>query len=163
MTSSRTLARSRASRPAPAAAHRLLLVDNDPVIRETVALLLSRTGYRVACATDGEAGWAALCAERFDLLITDHEMPKLTGLDLLRRLRAGPLPLPTIMISGFIPWDEPDLKSLLRPGAAIEKPFSFAVLLAHVRELLPTGMAGSATVSADHWPVPGRSDMNPSV
>jgi len=126
------------------------VVDDDLVVRKTVALLLGRTGYRVACAPDGEAGWTALCTERFDLLITDQEMPGLTGLELLRRLRAGLPFLPAIMISGFVPSSEPDLRSLLWPGAVIEKPFSFAVLLARVRELLSPRMAASAIVLADH-------------
>ncbi len=131
--------------PVAGSARNLLVVDNDPVMRDTLASLLGDAGYAIGCAADGEAGWTALCSGRFDLLIADHELPRLTGLELLRRLRAGSLPLPVIMISAFVPWGEVDLAWLLRPGAVLEMPFSLPVLLAHVRKLLhecPIGPPG---------------------
>ncbi len=139
-----TSAPAKAEDPGRAApAGQILLVDDDAEIREPIALLLDGAGYCVGCAADGEAAWEALCAARFDLLITDHEMPRLTGVELLRRVRARPLDLPAIMISGLMPWSEPDLKSLLRPGAMMEKPFSMGDLLATVRSFLtPTSFAG---------------------
>ena len=137
-------------RHAASSAH-ILLVDDDPAIRGTVAFLLEGAGYRVGCAADGEAGWHALCADRSDLLITDHEMPKLTGLELLRRVRAVSRHLPAIMISGCPPLGEPDLESLLQPGAVLPKPFSIAVLLAKVRELLPGSLAGSPADLQEDW------------
>ena len=131
------------ARRAASAGH-ILLVDDDAEIRGLIALLLGDAGYRVGCAADGEAAWSALCAEQFDLLITDHEMPKLTGLDLLRRVRSGPLDLPAIMISGFMPWGEADIEELLPPGAMVEKPFPMVDLLGKVRSFLrPTPRAGS--------------------
>ena len=133
----------------------ILVVDDDPAIRRLIVLLLQSAGYRAGCAGDGEAGWDALCAECFDLLIVDHEMPKLTGLELLRRVRTRSLPLPAIMISGFMPWDEPDLESLLRPGAMMPKPFSFSALLENVKELLAWSPAG--------WPTASRDDSRPSL
>ena len=120
---------------------RILLVDDDPAVRGTVAFVLEHAGYRVGCAEDGEAGWHALCADRSDLLITDYEMPKLTGLELLRRVRAVSRRLPAILISGCLPPGTPDLESLLQPGAMLPKPFSFGVLMAKVRELLHAGLS----------------------
>ena len=111
----------------------ILLVDDDAEIRRLVAELLGRAGYRVSCAEDGEAAWEAFSANPFDLLITDHEMPRLTGLEFLRRVRVRSRDLPAIMISGFMPWDEADLERLLQPGAIIEKPFSMADLLREIR------------------------------
>ena len=141
-------------RGAPAAPRgRILLVDGDSAIRGILTGLLEDAGYRVRSAIDGEAGWEALRAARFDLLITDHEMPGLTGLELLRRVRADPLPLPAIMISGFMPWDEDDLEWLLQPGAMIAKPFSFGALLAKVRELMDGTPAGAPAASRDRWPL----------
>jgi DNA-binding response OmpR family regulator len=63
-------------------------------------------------------------------------MPRLTGLNLLRRIRARPIDVPVILTSGRVPWQEPDLLPLLRPGLAIEKPFSASDLLAKVRTFL---------------------------
>ncbi len=150
----RTAASAGTGDPAsPAPAGRILLVDDDSAIRGILTALLEDAGYRVRSAADGEAGWDALRAGRFDLLITDHEMPGLTGLELLRRVRADPLRLPAIMISGFMPWDEDDLEWLLQPGAAIAKPFSFGALLAKVRELMDGSPAGSPAASREGWPL----------
>lgn len=122
----------------------ILVVDDDARIRDTVATVLHHTGYRVSCAEDGEAGWNALCADKFDVMITDHEMPRLKGLDLLRRVRAVPLRVPVILASGNIPWHEPDLLPLLTPGEVLEKPYSAANLLEKVRSFLapPTRVSG---------------------
>lgn len=124
---------------------RILVVDDEPGIRDMLSQLLHAAGHRVACADDGEAGWSALCAGGFHLLITDHEMPRLTGLDLLRRVRNGHLDLPVIMISGEMPWHEPDLSRLLAPEMAVEKPFPLATLLATVHHAL-TNIAGAGEI-----------------
>jgi DNA-binding response OmpR family regulator len=116
----------------------ILVADDDADVREVSANLLRRAGYRVTSAPEGEAAWVTLCADKFDVLITDHSMPNLTGLDLIRRVRSGPLSaLPCILVSGKMPWDEDDLLDLLRPGMALAKPFSFFELLTCVRSLLP--------------------------
>ena len=96
---------------------RILFVDDDPDVRDLTVNLLRHARYRVSCAEDGEAAWDALCADRFDLLITDQDMPRLKGLDLLRRVRAGRLPIPVILISGRMPWAETDLLRLLPPAS----------------------------------------------
>jgi DNA-binding response OmpR family regulator len=137
---------------AAALAH-ILVVDDDPDVRGTVALLLKNAGFRVGCAEDGEAGWHALCADRPDLLITDHEMPKLTGLELLRKMRAASHHLPAIMISGRLPTNDADLEALLHPGAVLPKPFSFRALLTKIHELLPSIKAGSPAESPESWPL----------
>jgi len=115
----------------------ILVVDDDAAVRDILGNFLRRSGYRVSCAADGEAGWEALCANSFNALVTDHDMPRLTGLDLLRRVRSGPLKvLPTILISGEMPWGEKDLLDLVWPGVAMEKPFSLLELLTSVRGVL---------------------------
>ena len=151
--STRSVAASPAANPGSSAraapAGHILLVDDDSAIRGHIALLLRGSGYRVDTAGDGGTGLIALYFNPYDLLITEHEMPKLSGLDLLRRMRACPLLLPAIMISGFIPWEEADLEWSLRPGAVVEKPFSFGALLAKVRMLLPGRLTASVAASVD--------------
>ena len=116
----------------------ILLADDDTGFRDFLANLFRGAGYRVTCASHGEGAWDALCADRFDVLVADHAMPKITGLDLIRRLRVGPLcSLPCILISGAIPWEQRDLLDLLVPGMAMAKPFSFLEMLTCVRTLLP--------------------------
>jgi two-component system chemotaxis response regulator CheY len=116
--------------------NRILIVDDDAAVRRATSNLLSRAGYHVDCAEDGEAGWAALCQERYDVLITDHNMPRLTGLDLVRRVRANLPNFPVIMISADMPWENADLLHLIQPGFALEKPFSWVDLQEKVRTLL---------------------------
>lgn len=115
---------------------RILIVDDDAMIRDLLAKMLTRSGYQTECADDGEQAWTAICSESYDLLITDHEMPNLRGLDLLRRIRRHGEKIPVIFISGAMPWDAPDLMELMQPGATLVKPFSFQMLLAKVRRFL---------------------------
>ena len=115
---------------------RILVLDDDEMLRELLTKGLRRATYHVSTANNGEAGWEALCAENFDLLITDHEMPRLTGLNLLRRIRLGARQVPVILMSGNLPWEEPDLRPLLAPGVAMQKPFFLVEMLTNIRRLL---------------------------
>jgi DNA-binding response OmpR family regulator len=107
--------------------------------------VLRTAGYSAHCAADGEEGWTAFRAKHFDALITDHEMPRLSGLDLIRRVRAVPVKVPVILISGRMPCDEENLSRLLPPGVALKKPFSMAVLLTHLRDMLIPASSGAQT------------------
>ena len=132
-----------ASGLAPVAAA-VLVVDDDAQIRNILADVLRGAGYLAHCAEDGEAGWEAFRANHFDALITDHEMPRLCGLDLIRRVRAVPLKVPVILMSGRMPCDEGSLSQLLPPGIALKKPFSVAELLAKLSGILiPASPAAS--------------------
>jgi len=114
----------------------ILVVDDVPNIHEIITAILKHAGFRVTAAEDGEMAWDALCADQFDLMITDHDMPRLTGTDLIRRVRAVPFDLPVILMSGCIPYEEADLAELLQPGMTMVKPFSFTDLLGNVRSVL---------------------------
>lgn len=120
----------------PTVSMNILVVDDVPSICEVVVAILKHAGFRVTVAEDGEMAWGALCSDRFDLMITDHDMPRLTGVDLLRRVRASSFDLPVILMSGCIPYEETDLAELLNPGMAMRKPFSFTELLGNVHSLL---------------------------
>jgi len=121
---------------------RVLVVDDDAGVRDVLAITLNKAGYRTRCAKDGEDGWEALHVNKFDALITDHDMPRLTGLDLIRRVRAAPLQVPVLLMSGRLPWDDSRLFKLLRPGMTLAKPFSMADMLLKLRcILIPTGSA----------------------
>jgi two-component system OmpR family response regulator len=69
--------------------HHILIVDDDPHIRDLLAFALGRAGMSVAEAGDGEAALAAVEQNVPDLMILDINMPRLDGLDLCRRLRAS--------------------------------------------------------------------------
>jgi CheY-like chemotaxis protein len=115
---------------------RILVVDDDADIRNFVAQILCGVGHRVGFAEDGEAGWEALRAGDFDVLITDHDMPRLSGLDLVRRVRSVPVDLPVILMSGRLPQEGADFLRLHPPGQTMAKPFSLLELLDKVQCLL---------------------------
>jgi CheY-like chemotaxis protein len=68
-------------------AHRILVVDDDVLVVEALKELLTSSGYEVRAATRGQEALEILDTERFDLLILDVVMPKMTGFDLCREVR----------------------------------------------------------------------------
>jgi DNA-binding response OmpR family regulator len=120
---------------------RILVVDDDSDIRFLNAEVLKGSGYQVDTAEDGEAGWKALHAvsydpDSYDLLITDHDMPGLTGLDLVKKLRAAHMALPVIMATGTLPAQELARSPWLQPATMLLKPYTMEELLGTVREVL---------------------------
>jgi CheY-like chemotaxis protein len=117
----------------------ILVVDDERALRELVADAVTRLGFRAHMARDGEEGWEALCITTYDLLITDHEMPRLTGLALIKRLRTVSMKPPCILTSGSLPMPESLLKKIVHPGAVLPKPFSVTKLIEKVHGLLMYG------------------------
>ncbi len=84
-----------------ARARRVLVVDDSLTVRELQRKLLAGRGYDVAVAVDGMDGWNVLRAEPFDLVITDIDMPRMDGIELVRRIRqdAALRQLPVMVVS----------------------------------------------------------------
>lgn len=115
---------------------RILVVDDDPAVTSVLRRGLSYEGYMVTIAADGPAGLAAAREAPPDLVVLDIMMPGLNGLEVLRRLRAADATLPVLMLTAR---DTPaEQVQGLETGADdyMVKPFSFEVLLAHIRALL---------------------------
>ena len=85
----------------PRARRRVLVVDDSITVREVERRLLENNGYEVAVAVDGMDGWNALQRASFDLLVTDVDMPRMDGLELVRHVRAAPrtASLPIVIVS----------------------------------------------------------------
>lgn len=111
---------------------RILVVEDDEIIRAIVAHAIAQAGYDVDTAENGEQGWAALKAREYDLLITDNNMPCLTGLELVQMLRSASMTLPVILASGGTSRVDPSL----RITATLPKPFFTDQLLKIVQEVL---------------------------
>jgi two-component system, NtrC family, response regulator HydG len=79
----------------------LLVADDDPGLRESLERTLSREGYRVVLAPDGQAALERLQAGGIDLIVTDLKMPGLTGLDLLRAAKAIAPDIDVILLTAF--------------------------------------------------------------
>jgi DNA-binding response OmpR family regulator len=84
--------------------HHILLADDDLYIRELYASALIRSGFQIDTVADGAAAWKMLCDNDFyTVLITDQVMPKLTGLELIEKLRFSKSKLPIILMSATMP------------------------------------------------------------
>ena len=88
---------------AGAARLRIVLVDDHPGVRATTAALLTDLGHDVTEAADGPEALALVRAEPagFDLLISDYAMPGMSGIDLIREVRAVNAGLPALIITGY--------------------------------------------------------------
>ena len=124
--------------------HRILVVDDDCDIRNLNAGVLVHSGYQVDVAEDGEAAWKALNADTYDLMITDNSMPRLSGVELLKKLHASRMTLPVIMATGTLPQNEFDRSPWLQPSAMLLKPYSVEQLLGTVTKVL--NEANSTTI-----------------
>jgi DNA-binding NtrC family response regulator len=116
--------------------NRILMVDDDADIRQVNADVLRRFGYRTETAADGAAAWEALQANRYDLLITDNNMPKVSGVELVKKLRSARMALPVILATRALPIEELERNPWLQPVATLVKPFLHRQLLATVNEAL---------------------------
>ncbi|TDB95448.1 response regulator transcription factor [Nonomuraea longispora] len=118
---------------------RLLVVDDEPALREALQSSLEFEGYKVATAGDGHAALEALTSDSFDGVLLDVMMPRLDGLTACRRLRAAGNHIPVLMLTARDAVG--DRVSGLDAGADdyLVKPFELDELLARVRALLRRG------------------------
>jgi DNA-binding response OmpR family regulator len=112
---------------------RILLIDDEPGIRNFVSRGLRGEGFTVDLAADGDAGLKAALGPPYDLIILDLLLPDLGGIEVLRRLIRQHSGQPVIVLSAL--GDTPSKVASLEAGADdyLVKPFSFEELLARVR------------------------------
>jgi two-component system response regulator MprA len=126
---------------------RLLVVDDDPSVREALALVLDLDGFDVATAVDGREAIRTLALDRPDAVILDVLMPGLDGLEVCRRMRATGDRTPVLMLTARSEVSE--RVAGLEAGADdyLPKPFAREELIARLRALLRrTGWEGDAGV-----------------
>jgi response regulator RpfG family c-di-GMP phosphodiesterase len=117
---------------------RILIVDDDDANRSMCRRLLEGSGYICGEAADGVQGLARTLAEPYDLVLLDIQMPAMSGIEMLRRLREQPPSghLKVIMLSGGVTQDE--MSELLAAGADdfLAKPMSLIQMQARIRAAL---------------------------
>ena len=115
---------------------RILLVEDEAPLRETLAARLKRDGYAVDSAGDGEEGLYMGREVPFDLAIIDLGLPKLSGLDLVKRLREEGARYPILILTARSSWQ--DKVEGLKTGADdyLVKPFHVEELLARINALV---------------------------
>jgi two-component system, chemotaxis family, chemotaxis protein CheY len=119
-------------------AHILLVEDND-ALRGVISFNLMRAGYQVTVVTNGREALDALEHGPFDLVLSDQQMPKMTGIQLCEQIRELPQyqQLPFILLTAkCMELDVAKLRQRLRMSAALPKPFSPSELLTCIEECL---------------------------
>ena len=125
---------------------RILFTDDDEDIRRLNADALKQMGHQVDTAEDGAAAWEALSKTCYDLLITDNKMPKVTGIELLEKVRGAGMALPIIMATGSLPSEAFARQPWLTPEGTLLKPYTLPELLKMVKSVLNARAGALATV-----------------
>ena len=148
---------SRADRPPsalprfqPSLRQRILVVEEENDLRQLNAEVLMDAGYQVDAVEDGAAAWNALQLHRYDLLFTGQFLPKLSGVELLKKLHDARTTLPVIMATEILPTWELALHPCLQSVVMLRKPFTFEKLLGMVNKILhPANHAQEEVASPD--------------
>ena len=119
-------------------AHRILIVDDEPNIVVPLEFLMKREGYEVAIATDGQAALDALAEKAPDLVILDVMLPRMSGFEVCRHIRADARwrGLKILMLTAKGRDSEMHKGLDLGADAYVTKPFSTRDLVARIRTLL---------------------------
>jgi two-component system, OmpR family, response regulator PhoP len=115
---------------------RVLVIEDEPALREMLKARLAEAGFSVETAADGEEGLFAALENPLDVAIVDLGLPKLAGLELIRRVRAAAKSYPILVLTARDSWQ--DKVEGLQAGADdyVAKPFQFEEVLARLQALL---------------------------
>lgn len=115
-----------------------LVVDDEFHIVQVVAIKLRNNGFDVVTAENGALAYQAACEQTPDIIITDYQMPVLSGIELIEKLRQNPATanIPVVMLTARNFSIEDDQKQALRISACLSKPFSPREVLQTVGEVL---------------------------
>ena len=115
---------------------RILVADDDAVIREGLRRILTAEGYDVETVSNGRAALERLEQQRFKLLVTDLKMPGMSGLEVLQSLRACQPELPVVLITGYAAID--NAVEAMKNGATdyLSKPFSNEEIVCKVKNAM---------------------------
>jgi CheY-like chemotaxis protein len=134
---------------------RVLVVDDDAMVRMAIEVCLDRHGFDVTIADGGEAGLRALEDSAFDLMIVDIFMPHMRGFESIRIFHERAPTVPLIAVSGYafanLDSPAPDfLRMALELGAArcLRKPFTPAALLTAIKDCMAEAKSRVASDSA---------------
>ncbi|HEV2639608.1 MAG TPA: response regulator transcription factor [Actinocrinis sp.] len=118
---------------------RVLLVDDEPAVREAIRGGLEFEGFQVAMAADGLEAMELIAKERPDVVLLDVMMPRMDGLTVLRRLRASDPALPVLLLTARDTVGDRVTGLDLGADDYLTKPFDLDELLARLRSLLRRG------------------------
>jgi len=125
---------------------RILIAEDDANLTDALKRSLRDAGYAVDCVTTGLEADRAVAGGGFDLLILDLGLPKMGGLEVLRRMRARQEPVPVLILTALDGVDDRVRGLDLGADDYLAKPFALGELEARVRALTRRGHAGSSNV-----------------
>jgi len=122
---------------------KVLVADDEVHIVNVVAMKLRNNGFDVVTADNGADAYKLCCEEKPDIIITDYQMPQMTGLELIEKVRSNPdlkhIPIIMLTARGFAIEDEQ--KERLNVAECLSKPFSPKELLGYVESVLQSSAA----------------------
>ena len=121
----------------------MLVVDDEPGVREVIATTLDREGYRVTTCADGRVAIRRFDAETFDLVLTDLAMRGLSGWDVAAHVKARRPTTPVILVTGWGDRFTADDVQSRGIDSLVTKPFSLDQIRAVVRRALAVSPGGS--------------------
>lgn len=140
----------------------VLYAEDDFVVRQCICRCLRAARYTVTAVESGEEAWEQLWSKGCDLLITDQQMPGMTGVELISKARFEGVTLPVIVAASDVEPFTYALRRELRISDVLGKPFTAGVLLAAVkRALIPAGalLAGLPTEADGHLACPVQQEL----
>jgi len=128
------------------AERKVLVVDDEVHIVHVVAIKLRNNGYEVITAADGGSAFELACSEKPDIIVTDFQMPVMSGLELIEKLRGDEVTkdIPVIMLTARSFAIEDEQKEALRISECLSKPFSPRELLRNIEDILHQKMVSSS-------------------
>ena len=115
---------------------RLLLVDDDPNMQRMVALFLNKNSYELDIADNGRTALARLEKQKYDLVISDMQMPLMDGSELLQKMRSMKIKTPVILISAYTAMDMPNGIDTCNFADVLFKPFESSNLISTINRIL---------------------------
>ena len=118
------------------ALHKVLVIDDDPVVGKSFDRVLSGKGYAVIAARDGEEALTKLNAEDYDVVYTDIRMPGMNGLEVAERVKAKRPWLPVVIVTGYGTAENEAKASAVGVSAFLHKPLSPEMIEGSARQAL---------------------------
>jgi two-component system response regulator QseB len=138
---------------------RILVVEDEPDIRQLDLAVLSESGYQVETVENGLFALHKLKIGRYDLLMVEEEMSTVTGLELVKAMRSQAMMVPVILVLGAMPTEGSNRNLWPQIQALLIKPYTIGELSRTVREVLRTARNGAISqfVPPSNWQSPSVS------